>query len=84
MNPEQKELVAHAIAKAKETYSEVVDVHIENGLWNTSVNRLYYACFHAVTALLASNGIYPKSHSGTNHLFNLHFIKPGIIKLNAL
>jgi uncharacterized protein (UPF0332 family) len=79
MNAGKRELVTVALARAKETLSEVVDVLIQNELWNTAVNRLYYACFHAVTALLASNDIYPKSHSGTNQLLGLHFIKTGII-----
>ncbi len=33
------------------TLSEVLD-HIERGYYNTAVNRMYYACFYVVTALL--------------------------------
>ena len=28
-----------------------VDVLIDNELWNSAVNRMYYACFHMVSAL---------------------------------
>ena len=39
---ERKELVAYRINKSKETFSEI-DLLIQNKLWNTAVNRLYYA-----------------------------------------
>ena len=47
---ERQELVKYRIAKARETFKEV-DLHIKNELWNTAVNRLYYACYYAVIAL---------------------------------
>lgn len=79
MNPQKQELVMMAMERARNNYREVVSVLIPNELWNTAVNRLYYSCFHAITALLAYDEIYPKSHSGTNQLFALHYIKTGII-----
>ena len=43
------------------------------------INRLYYACFYAVTSLLLSGEIETKTHSGTKQLFGLHFVKTGKI-----
>lgn len=37
------------IKKARETFNEV-KVLVDNEFWNTTVNRIYYACFYAVTA----------------------------------
>jgi hypothetical protein len=37
---ERRELVKYRITKARETFNEV-DLHVENKLWNTAVNRLY-------------------------------------------
>ena len=34
------------------------------GQWNSAVNRLYYACFYAASALLLKRGIGAKSHAG--------------------
>lgn len=51
---------------------------IDNSLWNSAVNRLYYACFHSVSALLILNDINVKSHLGLRQKFGLHFIKNGI------
>lgn len=40
-------------------------------------NRFYYAIFHAIHALFVANGIYSKSHHGTNAQFHQYFIRTG-------
>lgn len=75
---ERKELVEYRFSKAKKTLEEV-DLHIENELWNTAVNRLYYACYYAVSALLLKNKIKAQTHAGVRQMFGSHFIKPGVI-----
>jgi uncharacterized protein (UPF0332 family) len=83
MNEEQqKDLVYYRITKAKDAIAEVEN-HLQNKYLNTAVNRLYYACFYAVCALLASKGIYTKTHLGTRQMFALHFIKTGIVSKEA-
>ncbi len=52
----------------------------EHQYWNTSVNKLYYPCFYAAGALLASIGVIPKTHAGTQQMFSLHFVKNGIFE----
>jgi uncharacterized protein (UPF0332 family) len=76
---ERQELVKYRIRKARETYNEV-SLHIENKLWATAVNRLYYACYYAVIALLIDKGIQPQTHAGVRQMFGLHFIKNGILE----
>ncbi len=44
---------------------------------NTSVNRLYYACFYAVSALLLTEGHASAKHSGVRALFDQHWVKSG-------
>lgn len=51
----------------------------ENNRWNTAVNRLYYASFYAVIALLLRNGIETQTHDGVRTQFGLQYIKTGII-----
>jgi uncharacterized protein (UPF0332 family) len=75
---ERQELVKYRIAKARETFKEV-DLHIKNELWNTAVNRLYYACYYAVIALLIDKEIQTQTHAGVRQMFGLHFVKPGIV-----
>ena len=75
---ERRELVKYRITKARDTFNEV-DLHIENKLWNTAVNRLYYACYYAVIALLVNKDIHAQTHSGVRQMFGLHFVKSGLI-----
>jgi uncharacterized protein (UPF0332 family) len=49
------------------------------GHWNGCVNRLYYACFYAVTALLLKHNLSAAKHAGVRSLFNRHFVRPGVI-----
>ncbi|MDB5191364.1 MAG: hypothetical protein JWQ96_927 [Segetibacter sp.] len=45
--------------------------------WNGVVNRLYYAAFYAVSALLLKNNCQVKTHSGQKSKFNEMFLKDG-------
>ncbi|MFO7790468.1 MAG: HEPN domain-containing protein [Bacteroidales bacterium] len=75
---DRQDLVKYRIEKARKTYNEV-SLHVENALWNTAVNRLYYACYYAVSALLIDKEIRTTTHAGVRQMFGLHFVKPGIV-----
>jgi uncharacterized protein (UPF0332 family) len=47
--------------------------------WNTCVNRLYYSCFYAVSALMVKSDLHSSKHSGVRSIFNRNFVKPKII-----
>jgi uncharacterized protein (UPF0332 family) len=66
----------YRIQRANETILEV-ETHIKNKFWNTAINRMYYACFYAVGALLVKNGIDVSSHAGTRQKFGQLFVKTG-------
>ena len=66
----------YRIQKAKETIGEIEN-HILNEFWNTAINRMYYACFYAVSALLVKHGIETSSHKGIRQLFGKMFVKTG-------
>ena len=74
---ERSDIVRYRIKNATDTLKEV-DVHIQNQFYNTAANRLYYACYYAVSALLIANGIASKSHDGVIQMFGLHFIRTGV------
>lgn len=76
----RQDIVAYRLRKANQLLHDV-DVLIENELWNSTINRMYYACFHAVSALLIKNGIQVKTHMGVRQAFGLHFVKTGMITL---
>lgn len=53
--------------------------HIGNGYYNTAMNRMYYACYYAASALLIKINITDvKRHATVRNLFNQHFVKTGI------
>ena len=58
-NEERREYVKYRIESARKTF-EAAKVLSENGFWNSAVNRLYYAVFYAVNALLVLNEIQTK------------------------
>ena len=66
----------YRIQRANETIKEV-ETHIKNKFWNTAINRMYYACFYAVGALLIKHGIETGSHAGTRQIFGQMFVKTG-------
>lgn len=74
----QEDYIKYRIDRAKETIEEV-RTHIENRYWNTAINRMYYACFYAVSALLAKEQIEVSSHSGVRQKFGETFVKTGKI-----
>jgi uncharacterized protein (UPF0332 family) len=70
------ELVKYRLERADEAFEEA-KLLAEKSKWNTAVNRLYYCCFYAVTALLAKEDMSSSKHTGVRALFNLHYVKTG-------
>ena len=68
------DLVEYRIYKAHETLEDA-RILAESSRWNACVNRLYYACFYAVSALLLQNGLSSSKHTGVRSLFNQHYVK---------
>jgi uncharacterized protein (UPF0332 family) len=66
------------LAHAREGVAEA-EVLADAGHWRASVSRLYYACFSAVSALLAQHDLGASKHTGILALFNRHFVKPGTV-----
>ncbi|MBO4403225.1 MAG: HEPN domain-containing protein [Bacteroidales bacterium] len=82
-NQEKKEIVRYRIEHAVQTLSEV-EVLLQNRFYNTAANRMYYACYYAVSALLVANGIVAKSHDGAKQMFGMHFRGPLKITLRTI
>lgn len=66
-------LVKYRIQRAKDMLVESEEI-IGLGFLNSAVNRLYYACYYAVIALLVKENINAHTHSGVKQMFGLHFI----------
>jgi uncharacterized protein (UPF0332 family) len=75
---DKNDYINYRFQRARETYEEALILAREEK-WNAVINRLYYACFYAVIALLLKNHIETQSHDGVRTQFGLNFIKTGII-----
>lgn len=73
-----RELIEYRLKRAKDTLD---DAHIlaEKGKWNSTMNRLYYAAYYAVIALLINSNYKTNTHNGVKSNFSEHFIKTNII-----
>ena len=78
---ERKALVANKVRRSRETWLEAKGI-IESKYWHAAANRMYYACYYMVSALLLKNGLSSHTHGGTIGLFGLHFIKTGLVPSN--
>ena len=70
-------IVKRELEKAQKTYDDVLFC-VDKGRWETAANRLYYALFHAISALLINDGYQVKSHRGILAMFGEHYIKTDI------
>ena len=75
---ERNIIVALELKRARETYDDIGCLISANRL-NGAANRMYYAVFHAVCALLIHDGHQVSTHKGSHALFSLHYIKTGIL-----
>jgi len=71
-----KELSAYRYSKAIEDLS-AAEVTLKEALYKVSINRSYYAIFHAMRAITALVGYDSSKHSGIIAYFNLNFVKTG-------
>lgn len=77
-NEERRTLVALELKKAREAYEDIGILIAANRL-NGAANRMYYAVFHAVCALLINDGRHVSTHRGSHALFSQHYVKTGIL-----
>lgn len=55
----------------------------EAGSFSFAMNRLYYAAFYGVSALLMKHDLSSKKHSGVRAAFHQKFIKPAFLIRNG-
>lgn len=82
MTDETKDLVRYRLKRAFETLDEA-KLLFEAGHINTYVNRLYYACFYAVSSLLISVNESTSKHGHLRSLFHKEFIKTGLLPVES-
>ena len=79
MKKEFIDLTKYRLEKAQNTLLDAKK-YIEEATPESTVNRIYYAMFYAVNALLIANGLSSSKHSGVRAIFNKEFVNEGLIK----
>ena len=79
MTENRKALIEYRLTQARDSIREA-DVLDQSGMSRRSVmNRLYYAMFYAVLALLQEKEMGTSKHSGAIALFDREFVKTGAV-----
>lgn len=78
MNSEKESYIRYRLARAWDTLDDA-RILAAKGKWNSTINRLYYAAYYAVMALLLKNDLKPTTHNGVKSNFTEHFIKNQVI-----
>lgn len=74
---ERRTLVNLYLKKSDETMEDA-DFNYSQARWNVTANRLYYALFHAITALFVNDGIPVHSHNGMKIQFGKNYVLTGL------
>ena len=74
-----REQVDYVLFRASEARTALDDARaiFEIGRVKPVVNRLYYACFHAASAVVCTTGASPKKHSSLLSAFGRDWVKTG-------
>src|SRR5690554_1514859 len=85
MNDSERTEIIRLRLENSQTSLDEAKLLIDNEYWNAAINRMYYACYYAVSALLISRGIQAHTHAGVRQMLGLHFVKTGFLssRLNA-
>lgn len=78
---ERSTLVALEYEKAQAIFSQIEGLR-SLGYWDNIANRLYYALFHAVSALLIHDKHEVNTHRGVVAMFGRYYVKTGLFTLD--
>jgi uncharacterized protein (UPF0332 family) len=78
MTGSKSDLVNYRLSRAWDTLDDA-RILAEKEKWNSAINRLYYAAYYAVIALLLNADLKSTTHSGTKSVFSQEFISKKII-----
>lgn len=77
LSDEERRIMVELELERAEKITQQFQALREQAFWDTLVNRMYYAAFHAVSALLIHNGLRVHTHRGALIAFNKEFVRTG-------
>jgi len=78
MTGSKSDLVKYRLFRARDTFEDA-QILADKQKWNSTINRLYYASYYAVMALLLDSDFNPSTHNGAKSNFTEHYIKTNLI-----
>lgn len=78
MKGSKDDLVKYRLLRAKDTLDDA-RILADNQKWNSTINRLYYASYYAVMALLLHADLKPTTHNGAKSNLSEYFIRTNLI-----
>lgn len=81
LNDEERGLVVSL--ELEKAFSMMVQARLgkDNKMWDMVANRLYYAAFHAVCALLINGGFEVETHRGAAIRFRQYYVVTGVFSV---
>ena len=76
--PSKADIIQLKLGRAAKTLREARSM-LDNNFPDAAINRMYYACFYAVSALLFEKNISAKTHSGVKQKLGQIFINSGLL-----
>lgn len=76
-NEERELIVRMQLEKSDRFVSEAMSI-ANLGMWDVVANRIYYAAFHAIAAMLIHDGIEVRSHKGAGLMFGQKYVITGV------
>ena len=80
---DRNDIIKLRLQKAKGFLLEVEPL-MKLEFYTTAINRLYYSCFHATTALLLTKDIKVKTHKGVANMLHHQFVNLNLLKPHSL
>ncbi len=78
LSDDERRIMVELEMERAEKITEQFETLRKQQYWDTLVNRMYYAIFHAVSALMIHNAINIHTHRGALNAFNKEFVRTGV------
>ena len=78
LSQEERAIVVGLELEKADKFLSQADTVAEMGIWDVVANRIFYAAFHAVSALLIHDHIEVRSHKGAGLMFGQKYVIPGV------
>lgn len=78
LSQEERAIVVGLELEKADKFLSQTNAVAKMGIWDVVANRVFYAAFHAVSALLIHDHIEVRSHKGAGLMFGQKYVIPGI------